>query len=605
MRTFQREPAIDDTTSASIPSPARRPLDAVKFPEVTSEDRFIQAMRSYAIRALTKGHSPEEVSEFLKRAAQGGSIDELNSATEQVTQLSPWRTEWSQQVVRSHWSTTGTLAWCPRRERVACTNSEYQRVFGNRDRITIPLVDPNHSEVQQAVADALCEKGYQILDYDKGTARSLDDTQTGNCVRSIKKILDSEILRENFRRRAPADCVIVVSRDPVDIIRASTGRSWKSCLNLVDGQERDAFPRESRVGTLIAYLVRKNDPTILRPLARIRLVPYLDSTGTNTVLVPDKPIGMFKNGFVESVQRWVDESFNAGKSGTFTREAYTDGGDDVISLHSSATRQLFKALAENDTNGALKALNNGADVNARAHTEGHLNDPNPLQLASTNQNLVLVEALIKNGATLGNPRKLPESAIHMLLDAGYTNFRGQDLSATDFSGRDLRALDLSDCDLRAALFSGAQLEGANLENARFCPKSFTQAKATGRRDFRGITVISLGEDGILSGEDLSHLDLSGAYLRRIVLQGANLTGTLLKDTLFSGCDLRQAKTTHLHETDPRSFELFENKLGTIARITLTLRRFQALIAGQLPWLQSAEAQRRNIEPAAEGAALPN
>lgn len=67
---------------------------------------------------------------------------------------------------------------------------------------------------------------------------------------------------------------IAISNHAYDIAGMSTDREWSSCMNLVDGTCKDYVKEDIKYGTLIAYLIDKNDTNIERPYGRVLIKPY-------------------------------------------------------------------------------------------------------------------------------------------------------------------------------------------------------------------------------------------------------------------------------------------------------------------------------------------
>jgi len=72
----------------------------------------------------------------------------------------------------------------------------------------------------------------------------------------------------------PDDYLIVVSRHAYDIGGASTGRQWRSCMNLDDGVNRRYIKYDVAGGNAVSYLIRKDDVNITDPYARVLIKKY-------------------------------------------------------------------------------------------------------------------------------------------------------------------------------------------------------------------------------------------------------------------------------------------------------------------------------------------
>lgn len=72
----------------------------------------------------------------------------------------------------------------------------------------------------------------------------------------------------------PDDYLIVVSRHAYDIGGASTGRQWRSCMNLDDGVNRRYIKYDVAGGNAVSYLIKKDDINITNPYARVLIKKY-------------------------------------------------------------------------------------------------------------------------------------------------------------------------------------------------------------------------------------------------------------------------------------------------------------------------------------------
>lgn len=109
------------------------------------------------------------------------------------------------------------------------------------------------------------------------------------------------------------DYVVCYSRHPYDIIGMSTNRGWHSCMRHSGSDIITNIKSDIRYGTIIAYLIRKNDKNINNPVARINIKPYTKpelqdgstvrdlSNTENTLLIPVQRI------YGEKIQLFLDE----------------------------------------------------------------------------------------------------------------------------------------------------------------------------------------------------------------------------------------------------------------------------------------------------------
>jgi hypothetical protein len=124
---------------------------------------------------------------------------------------------------------------------------------------------------------------------------------------------------ENMAYRAGSDLVVVISMNAHDIASMSTGRGWTSCMNLADGGHKRDVYCEVRNGGFIAYLTRKDDVNVERPIARIHIRRF-DNKAGRSVAVPEESVyGTDKSGFMEVVKSWLLKRQGGVEAGHYRR----------------------------------------------------------------------------------------------------------------------------------------------------------------------------------------------------------------------------------------------------------------------------------------------
>lgn len=145
---------------------------------------------------------------------------------------------------------------------------------------------------------------------------------------------------------------VVISRHPYDIAGMSTDRNWSSCVDLRGGSNRHYIISSIMSAHLVAYLIKKADKNINRPLARMLLKPYvLDGEEMN--FDPDNPNWWLetsqiyydgsdiaratKEMFRKTVKKWVNQNWNrkyGRRKSTYNISKYSyqefDEDDDII-----------------------------------------------------------------------------------------------------------------------------------------------------------------------------------------------------------------------------------------------------------------------------------
>lgn len=134
-------------------------------------------------------------------------------------------------------------------------------------------------------------------------------------LQTLKKAFDADPQRAATRK---ADKLIVISRHPYDVAGMSTDRGWKSCMNLVDGENRRYVLRDVKQGSIIAYLINADDLNVNKPLARILIKPYQEKGNpTNLAMMADAVYGTAPPEFKSQVDAWINQNYNQDKTGLY------------------------------------------------------------------------------------------------------------------------------------------------------------------------------------------------------------------------------------------------------------------------------------------------
>ena len=208
----------------------------------------------------------------------------------------------------------------------------YNDIFKGKYRLYLELEKTEETDIEPLllVKNLLYKNGYKIINYKAGLCSKENDDRPiriGKVINSLKlhgKAKETcDIALKEFKsdpRRQVGntkDLMIVISRHPYDIAGMSTDRGWTSCMNLKTGCNKGYVPREIKTGTLVAYLIKKSDPNIEKPIARLLLKPYIDDTGTIYLGIDAAVYGTAAAGFKETVEKWLN-SVQSDKTGIFT-----------------------------------------------------------------------------------------------------------------------------------------------------------------------------------------------------------------------------------------------------------------------------------------------
>jgi hypothetical protein len=132
---------------------------------------------------------------------------------------------------------------------------------------------------------------------------------------------------------------IVISQDIHDIGSMSTGRDWKSCMELGEGSYHQNVFCEVAEGGLIAYLIEDNDEDIEHPLARILIRRFENDEGQSLALAENTVYGNAPSGFLKQVTEWLDS-----RQGHLPKGEYTRMGGDYSDTYQSEYELAFNSI---------------------------------------------------------------------------------------------------------------------------------------------------------------------------------------------------------------------------------------------------------------------
>lgn len=206
--------------------------------------------------------------------------------------------------------------WDKSRYKSIFSNSKYKK-DRNAFRIYIPIsnekISSNDIKPIPAIESFLTQNGYSIIDYRKGIVFDENKKQQIKIGKVLQKFDRNDLLNlfntDKNREATRSQHIVVISRHPYDIAGMSTDRGWTSCMNLNTGQYRKYVPIDIREGTIVAYVIKREDKNITNPVGRILIKPFIDSLGSNKVyLVPESYCyGTGVDGFSDAVEKWVNE----------------------------------------------------------------------------------------------------------------------------------------------------------------------------------------------------------------------------------------------------------------------------------------------------------
>ena len=228
---------------------------------------------------------------------------------------------------------------------------QFNHIFGNKLRINIPLGKGTIPLSDKNVKEILEKEGYSV-DFESGEATKTIKTQQGEKTQSFKlgrlfKRLSKsgppwaeilhwwEMRNDSTKEMGDASGVsIIISRSPIDIIRMSDHKEWRSCHAPPGKPGHTNYwacaGQEARTGGPIAYVVRNKDladvdlqaPEIfedrdrqvhgVEPLERLRIrrfttYNYQGHKELDFLVPEDSVYGVRHVGFAESVEKWAKQ----------------------------------------------------------------------------------------------------------------------------------------------------------------------------------------------------------------------------------------------------------------------------------------------------------
>lgn len=272
----------------------------------------------------------------------------------------------------------------------------------NAYRIYLPLKS-GENEVKNKIENFLNNNDYEIIDYIKGICKYKSAKNQSTIGKVLTKLNANDLLKsfvEDPRRKAGNDLLVCISRHPYDIAGSDTDRDWTNCMTLSssitsprlskknkelaelkkeleelkdsgDNDKVDKLKKEIKEikediedrkekgenvkylihdvkeGSLISYLIKKDDKNIQDPIAVLNIKPFFNvKDKTDFVLMSDNR--MYGNGTKEfklTVDNWL-EKVNKNKHGNFklSCKLYNDGRSEVKILSDEAYKKNKTSL---------------------------------------------------------------------------------------------------------------------------------------------------------------------------------------------------------------------------------------------------------------------
>ena len=142
-----------------------------------------------------------------------------------------------------------------------------------------------------------------------------------------KKNLLNDYLNDKIRVK-PKSSLIVISKAKYDIAGMSTGRGWTSCMNLNDGSNKYYISCDLEEGSIIAYLIKKEDLNIKNPIARVLIKPFINRYDEDDIIFRQEDViyGTATKSFGQKVGELLDSNQDVNSVYDLNDRLYNDSG---------------------------------------------------------------------------------------------------------------------------------------------------------------------------------------------------------------------------------------------------------------------------------------
>jgi hypothetical protein len=211
------------------------------------------------------------------------------------------------------------------------------------------------STIETEINNFLEQNGYELLDYIKGIAKFRDSKNTTTIGKILTKLkadtLMKKFISDESRKSLTSnveELMVVISRHPYDIAGSDTDRNWENCMTIGTGLNHHYLINDVKEGSLISYLINKNDKNINNPLAVLNIKPYVNNEDSNDfILLSDsKTYGRGRPEFKETVDA-VLSKINKEKEGFYCLKdgLYRDDlGDGVKIIGKQVQNQIYNTI---------------------------------------------------------------------------------------------------------------------------------------------------------------------------------------------------------------------------------------------------------------------
>ena len=165
----------------------------------------------------------------------------------------------------------------------------------NAYRIFLPLIEEEkESEVESEITTLLDVNNYDVVSYISGQAKFRGAKNPSKIGQILTKLKADDLMKKfiedpNRKQGSASKFFVCISRHPYDIAGADTDRKWNNCMTLETGENAKYLINDVKEGSLVGYLINKDDKNIQDPIANCAIKPYINvEDPIDIILVRDK-----------------------------------------------------------------------------------------------------------------------------------------------------------------------------------------------------------------------------------------------------------------------------------------------------------------------------
>jgi hypothetical protein len=216
--------------------------------------------------------------------------------------------------------------------------------FDQEERVYIPFTpsdDYVESDLKDEIEKVLVSKGYELQDYRQGVVK--DSYNRSVRIGKVLTKLGLNDLVVKFRDdpsretiKIPKEMLLAFSHAKIDIAGMSTDRGWTSCMHLETGVNKEYVSCDIEEGSIICYLIKKEDIEINKPTARILIKPYVNMFSPDDIVYFPDPndYGTAPQNFKPTIDKIMIE-IQRDKEGTYRR---------ALSLYDEKRKEIRKGV---------------------------------------------------------------------------------------------------------------------------------------------------------------------------------------------------------------------------------------------------------------------